>query len=250
MVGTAVLPAFTNLLFVVARSSSAPTLIVIYQLRCVCRTWRDAIDAVATTSLEWQALLIAHKVAAGRFSAGANFQRAFQLLICQSLPLVREYARLAKVASGPECIQAGSPTQVALIAFFQWLCRVGHLAATEWLLDGSVEINDALPRNHEMEEAFSLVPSTISHLREVAYDFWVEQSDKMAGDIAQQHQARAATEETRRKAAACFESFTRKMTRRCLFQLNNNFIRANNLPQIEAVNAKVACRLRSELGLV
>ena len=88
MVGATVLPEFTDLLFVVARNSAAPTLI--FKLRCVCRTWRDAVDSVAPTSLEWQALLIAHKVAAGRFSAGANFQRAFQLLLCQSRPLVRE----------------------------------------------------------------------------------------------------------------------------------------------------------------
>ena len=39
MVGATVLPEFTDLLFVVARNSAAPTLI--FKLRCVCRTWRD-----------------------------------------------------------------------------------------------------------------------------------------------------------------------------------------------------------------
>ena len=107
-----------------------------------------------------------------------------------------------------------------------------------------------------MEEAFSLVPSSLGgvqaglNTRKVAYDFWVKQSDKMAGDIAQHHLARAATDETRRKAAASFESFVRKMIRRCLFQLNNNYVRVTNLPRIELLNAMATRRLRRELGLI
>ena len=71
----------SDIILVVARQGITPTFI--FALRRICKSWRDAIDAVDEKSSIWQELLKAFGIA-GQLPEMTNKKAAFVLLLCVS----------------------------------------------------------------------------------------------------------------------------------------------------------------------
>ena len=240
-------------LVVFARVASTPTLI--FALRRICKSWRDAVDSIDERSCVWQELLLAFGVA-GQLPQEANKKAAFVLLLCEPRALIQrcvehvEHIKSNSAAwsiSSQTEINLNRPAQDDLLLLLNWVLQVGEEAATRWLL----KINDVLMRKPIFETALAFCTVALSPdgqkkvLQARIHQEWQKRAPELAARIA--IYMKDAAQEDKRLALASLESLTRKVGVRLLGPLNRGHVRRFSLPTTELIGEEACNLLRERL---
>ena len=237
-----------DILVVCARVTSTPTLI--FALRRICKSWRDAVDSIDERSIVWQELLVAFGVA-GQLPHAANKKAAFVLLLCEPCALIQRCAEHANTLEHLKSMDSrarrdsiNSSWHKDDLLLLKWVLRVGEEAATRWLLP----INDVLMRKPMFDNAlgmFGMCPCAGHVFQARLYQEWQNGAPELAARIA--NHMKDASQEDKRLALDSFESLTRKVGVRLLHPAVRWYVYWKSVPTTQLIGQEACNLLRERL---